>query len=108
MTLFVGVAAGLVEGTTAPTTPTGRANSVTPVSGSSLTTPVVATPAISRSKPSVLRWFLRILSGTRPSPVASTAICESAAFLSGSIKAQAAAKAARSSKAWSASLSNRS
>ena len=35
MILLAGVAAGLVEGTTAPTTPIGRAISVTPVAGSS-------------------------------------------------------------------------
>jgi hypothetical protein len=69
MMLLAGVAAGFVEGTTAPMTPSGRAISVMPVNGSSLITPKVVAPAISRISPRVLRWFLVILSRTLPRPV---------------------------------------
>ena len=47
----------------AQTTPTGRAISVMPVAGSSAITPTDLAPCRSRSRPSVLRWFLRDLVG---------------------------------------------
>src|SRR5688572_21269795 len=49
--LLAGVAPGLVEGTTAHTTPTGRAISVMPVSGISRSTPVEIAPCRSRRRP---------------------------------------------------------
>ena len=55
MILLAGVAAGLVEGVMAQTTPTGRAISVTPVAASSAMTPTDLAPCKSRKRPSVLR-----------------------------------------------------
>ena len=46
---------GLVEGVTAPTTPTGRAISTKPCSGSFLTIPQEGACFKSRKSPSVLR-----------------------------------------------------
>jgi len=91
MMLLAGVAPGFVDGTTAATTPTGRAISVMPSSGSSLSTPVEIAPCRSRSRPSVLRWFLLILSSTLPSPVSRTAISASRRLRDGSMIAQPAA-----------------
>ena len=71
--LLTGVAAGLVDGVTAPTTPTGLAYFTSPFSGISSITPFVLTRIKSRSAPKVLRVFLITLSGTLPSPVFSTA-----------------------------------
>ena len=69
MILLAGVAPGLVEGVTAHTTPTGRAISMMPVSSCRAITPTDLTPLRSRNKPSVLRWFLRTLSASLPTPV---------------------------------------
>ena len=55
MILLAGVAAGLVEGVIAQTTPTGRAISVMPVAGLSEMTPTDLAPCKSRNKPRVLR-----------------------------------------------------
>ena len=71
MILLAGVAPGLVDGVTAQTTPTGRAISMMPRSGYSAITPTDLAPCRSRSRPSVLRWFLRILSSTLPMPVSA-------------------------------------
>src|SRR5216110_919873 len=91
MMLLAGVAAGLVEGVIAPTTPTGRAISTRPFSGSSAMTPTDLTPARSRKRPIVLRRFFAILSLTLPSPVSLTASSASARLCSGSTIAQPAA-----------------
>ena len=56
--LLTGVAAGLVEGVIAATTPMGFPYLTRPSSGSSSITPVVLTRNRSRSVPKVLRWFL--------------------------------------------------
>ena len=95
-TLFTGVARGLVDGTIAATTPFGRKNSLTPVTGLSSTKPKLFCPLISRKSPNVLRWFLVILSPTLPSPVSATAKAASSALRDGSINAHAAAAAALS------------
>jgi len=91
MMLFAGVAPGFVEGTIAATTPTGFAISTMPSSGRSASTPVEIAPLRSRRSPSVLRWFLSILSATLPRPVSRTAISASARFRAGSMIAQPAA-----------------
>src|SRR5215217_7999701 len=56
ITLLAGVAAGLVDGVTAPTTPTGLAIDVIPFSSSTLTTPTDIAEGSRRSRkvPSVL------------------------------------------------------
>ncbi len=76
ITLLAGVAAGLVDGVTAPTTPTGLAISVIPFSPSTLITPTDLAEGSRRSRrvPSVLRWFLVTLSSKFPRPVSSTAV----------------------------------
>src|SRR3546814_19978473 len=71
--LLTGVAAGLVEGLTAPTTPTGLAYLTMPFARSSSITPTVLTRSRSRRVPKVLRVFLMTLSGPLPMPVSSTA-----------------------------------
>ena len=76
--LFTGVAAGLVEGVTAPTTPTGFAYFTSPRSGCSAMMPTLFTRIRSRSVPKVLRWFLTTLSAALPRPVSSTAMAASA------------------------------
>ena len=76
MTLFRGVAIGFVEGTIAPTTPTGRAISVIPLSSSWLIIPTVLVFFRSLNKPIVLRLFFLFLSSTLPSPVCWTAISD--------------------------------
>ena len=81
--LFTGVAAGFVEGVTAPTTPTGFAYFTSPSSGRSSMIPTLLTRMRSRSVPNVLRWFLTTLSGALPIPVSSTAIRASASACSG-------------------------
>ena len=53
--LLSGVAMGFVEGVTAPTTPTGRAISTSPCSGSSLMIPQEGACFKSRKSPSVFR-----------------------------------------------------
>src|SRR3954465_12606870 len=73
MILLAGVAPGLVDGVTAHTTPTGRAISTMPVDGSCEITPTDFARFRSRSRPKVLRWFLRTLSATLPMPVSLTA-----------------------------------
>ena len=55
--LLTGVAAGLVDGVIAPTTPTGLAYLTIPRAKSSSITPTVRTRKRSRSVPKVLRWF---------------------------------------------------
>jgi hypothetical protein len=82
--LFAGVAAGLVEGHTAATTPTGLAYSVMPSAVSSPMTPTDFAPVRSRKVPMVLRWFLVTLSATQPRPVAATLSSASALARSGS------------------------
>ena len=81
--LFTGVAAGFVEGVTAPTTPTGLAYFTSPSSGRSSMIPTLFTRMRSRRVPKVLRWFLTTLSGALPMPVSSTAIAASASACSG-------------------------
>ena len=81
--LFTGVAAGLVDGVTAPTTPTGFAYLTSPSSGSSSMTPTVFARRRSRSVPKVLRWFFTTLSAALPRPVSSTAIAASASACAG-------------------------
>ena len=81
--LFTGVAAGFVDGVTAPTTPTGFAYFTSPRSGLSSMTPTLLTRMRSRNVPKVLRWFLTILSATLPRPVSSTAIAASSSECSG-------------------------
>ena len=81
--LFTGVAAGFVEGVTAPTTPTGFAYFTRPSSGCSSMIPTLFTRMRSRSVPKVFRWFLITLSGALPIPVSSTAIQASASAFSG-------------------------
>ena len=81
--LLTGVAAGFVEGVTAPTTPTGFAYFTSPSSGSSSMIPTLLTRMRSRSVPKVLRWFLITLSGALPMPVSSTAIRASDSACSG-------------------------
>ena len=101
MILLIGVAAGLVDGVTAQTTPTGRAISVMPFAGSSEITPTDLAPCRSRSRPKVLRWFLRTLSSTLPMPVSATANSASARLRAGSMMAQPAAATSSSTRAWS-------
>ena len=73
MDLLTGVAAGLVDGQTAPTTPTGLPYFTIPRSGRSSITPTVRTRIRSRRVPKVLRVFLIALLSTLPRPVSSTA-----------------------------------
>ena len=81
--LLTGVAAGLVDGVTAPTTPTGFAYFTSPSSGSSSMIPTLLTRRRSRRVPKVLRWFLTTLSDALPMPVSSTAMRASASACSG-------------------------
>ena len=60
------VEVGFVVGSTAATTPTGTANSVTPSSGFSPSTPIVFSGAIFWCSRSELSRFLAILSRTFP------------------------------------------
>ena len=90
----------MVEGTTAATTPTGRAISVMPLLRCSAMTPVDFAPCRSRNSPRVLRWFLIILSATTPSPVSLTASSASAWLWAGLMMAHPAAVAASSSCSW--------
>jgi len=85
----------------AHTTPTGRAISTMPFAGSSEITPTVFMPRRSRSRPTVLRWFLRTLSSTSPMAVSLTASSESARLRAGSRIAHAAAATSSSMRAWS-------
>jgi len=101
MILLAGVAAGLVEGVIAHTTPTGRAISTSPRNASSPITPTDLASARSRSSPSVLRWFLRNLSSTLPMPVSATASSASSRLRDGSMIAQPAAATSSSTRAWS-------
>ena len=71
--LLKGVATGLVDGTTAPTIPTGRAISIKPFSGYFAITPTLGAPRKSCNNPMVLRRFFLSLSFTLPSPVSATA-----------------------------------
>ncbi len=98
--LFAGVAPGFVDGVTAQTTPTGRAISTIPVTSSLLITPTDFAPCRSRSRPKVLRWFLRTLSSTLPMPVASTASSASSRLRPGSMIAQPAAVTNMSTSSW--------
>ena len=98
--MFAGVAPGLVDGVIAPTTPTGRAISVIPEAKFSAITPTDFAPCKSRINPSVLRWFLCILSSTLPSPVSRTASSASARLRDGSMIAHAAAAQSRSVCFW--------
>src|SRR6266567_5344777 len=100
MMLFAGVAAGLVDGVTAPTTPTALAISTRPDSGSSEITPTDRAPARSRNTPIVLRRFLAILSATLPSPVSRTEASASARLCSGSTIAQPTAVTTSSTSSW--------
>jgi hypothetical protein len=81
--LLTGVAEGLVEGVSAPTTPTGLAYLTIPFCGIASMTPVDATPSRSRSVPKVLRWFLMTLLSTSPMPVTATASSARRRALSG-------------------------
>jgi hypothetical protein len=99
MILFAGVAAGLVEGVTAQTTPTGRPISMIPRALSSDITPTVFMPRKSLSRPRVLRWFLRTLSSTSPIPVSRTASSARARLRPGSRIAQPAAATSSSTRA---------
>ena len=73
MILFIGVAAGLVDGVTAATTPTGFAISIIPFSLSSLITPTVFIFLRSLNNPRVFLLFFNILSFEFPRPVSLTA-----------------------------------
>ena len=73
MILFIGVAAGLVDGVTAATIPTGFAISIIPFSLSSLITPTVLIFFRSLNSPSVFLLFFKILSSGFPRPVSLTA-----------------------------------
>ena len=101
MILLAGVAPGLVDGVIAHTTPTGRAISVRPLATSSEITPTDFAPCRSRSRPRVLRWFLRSLSRTLPMPVSATASSASSRLRPGSMMAQPAAATSSSTRAWS-------
>ena len=81
--LLMGVAAGLVEGAMAATTPTGLAYLTIPLALSSSMTPTVLARIRSRRQPKVLRWFLMILLATLPRPVSVTAISASSRARSG-------------------------
>ena len=83
MALLTGVAEGLVEGVTAPTTPTGLAYLTMPFSGICSMMPVDLTLRRSRSVPKVFRWFLTTLLSTSPMPVTSTATSASRRALCG-------------------------
>ena len=83
MALLTGVAAGLVDGQTAPTTPTGLPYFTRPRSGSSSIAPTVLTRIRSRRVPNVLRVFLTTLLSTLPRPVSSTASSASIRAFSG-------------------------
>src|SRR5690348_7485158 len=96
MMLLAGVAEGFVDGVIAATTPTGRAISINPRSGSSRITPTDRAPRRSRNRPIVLRRFFAILSATLPRPVSRTANSASARLRAGSTIAQPAAVAASS------------
>jgi len=96
MILLAGVAPGFVDGVIAQTTPTGRAISIKPRTGSSPITPTESAPRRSRSRPKVLRWFLRTLSSTLPMPVSATASSASSRLRPGSRMAQPAATTAMS------------
>ena len=87
--LLVGVAAGFVDGVTAPTTPIGFAISIIPLILSSLITPIVLTFLISLNNPSVFLLFFKTLSLALPSPVSFTAWSEIFSLLEGLHKAQA-------------------
>ena len=69
MTLFKGVATGLVEGTIAPITPTGLAISIRPFCELSSMIPTVFTSFKSLRSPRVLRLFFCFLSSIFPRPV---------------------------------------
>ncbi len=97
--LLTGVAAGLVDGVTAATTPTGLAYLTMPRAASSSMTPTLRTRMRSRSVPKVLRWFLVILSATLPSPVSATASSASSRACSGLYTAHASAVTASSTRA---------
>src|SRR5580704_3517693 len=68
------VEVGFVEGITAATTPTGSAISRIPFSRSSRMIPVVFIPRIARATSTEANRFFKILSGTFPKPVSSTAV----------------------------------
>ena len=91
ITLFTGVAAGLVDGVIAPTIPTGFAISIIPFSLNSLITPTVFTPFKSLRSPNVFLLFFKILSSTSPSPVEFTARFEINLLVDGLHNAQATA-----------------
>ena len=94
--LLIGVAAGFVDGVTAPIIPTGFAISIIPFCLSSLITPTVFTPFKSLRSPNVFLLFLLILSSALPSPVESTAKFEISLFVEGLHKAHATAVTASS------------
>ena len=96
--LLAGVAAGLVDGVIAATTPTGRAISISPRRRSSEMMPTDFAPRRSRNSPSVLRRFFAILSSTLPRPVSRTARSASARLRAGSTIAQPAATTASSTR----------
>ena len=82
--LLTGVADGLVEGVSAPTTPTGLAYLTIPLSGTCSMMPVDFTLSRSRRVPNVFLWFLTTLLSTSPIPVTSTAISASRRARAGS------------------------
>ena len=91
MILLTGVAAGLVEGVTAPTTPTGFAISTIPFFLSSLIIPTVLIFFKSLNNPSVFLLFFKTLCSASPRPVESTASFEINLLADGLHKAQATA-----------------
>lgn len=103
ITLLAGVAAGLMDGVTAPTTPTGLAICVIPFPSSTPMTPTDLAVGSRRSRnvPSVLRWFLTTLSSTFPSPVSSTATRASSSARSCSMIAHATAWTTSFTRSWS-------
>src|SRR6185436_15577809 len=72
-TLYIAVDVGLVEGTTAATTPNGSAISMTFLSSIRLTTPTVRIGRMKSYTWHELNRFFSILSATTPYPVSSTA-----------------------------------
>jgi hypothetical protein len=102
MVLLTGVAAGLVDGVIAATTPTGLPYLMTPCPVSFSMTPTVRTRIRSRNAPKVLRWFLIILSATLPIPVSLTESSARCLAFSGLYNDQATAVTISSTRAWSA------
>ena len=102
MILLAGVAAGLVEGVTRATTPTGRAISTRPRSGSSAMTPTVRTPCEVAQQPERLAVVLAdLVLDVADARCRRTASSASSRLRPGSRIAQPAAATSSSTRAWS-------